>query len=152
MRYEIPIVAICQVPPTDDQKAYTKIHVSFHSTGKTNICGVNNLSSAALYVTTKQRGKGSQKRTWGIEQNEARQTYLSQYFAVDNVDHMVSIESINYICWKYWHLPYLHALSIAVVAAYDMYVECCEGSLDQSWRIEPKDHMSIRAFGLLLSE
>jgi hypothetical protein len=110
------------------------------------------LSSAGLYVTTKQRGKRSQKTTWGIEQNEAQQTYLSQYFAIDNVNHMVSIASINHICWEYWHSPYLHALSIAVVAAYDMYVECCEGSLDQSWRIEPKDRMSFRLFRLLLSE
>ena len=65
---------------------------------------------------------------------------------------MISIASINYICWKYWYSPCLHSLSITIVAAYDMYVECCEGSLDQSWRIEPKDRMSFRAFRLLLSE
>ena len=136
MRYENPIVAIRQVPATEDKKAYTKTHVSFQSTGAMNISGVNNLPSAGLYVTKRQRGKGENKRTWGIEQNEGRETYLSQYWAVDNVDHMVSIAMIRYVCWKYWHAPYNHGLAIAVVAAFDMYRECCDGLLDPAWTID----------------
>ena len=72
-RYEPPIVAIKQVealPPTDDgtaTKAYTQTIVSFQSTGATNISGVNNLPSCQLYVTTKSRGSGDEKRVWGIE-------------------------------------------------------------------------------------
>mmetsp|Transcript_12411 Transcript_12411/g.26936 ORF Transcript_12411/g.26936 Transcript_12411/m.26936 type:complete len:326 (+) Transcript_12411:1665-2642(+) len=152
MRYENPIIAIKQVQATDTAKAYTKTHVSFQSTGCTNISGVNNLPSAGLYVTKRERGRGNNKRVWGIEQNEGRETYLSQYYAVDNVDHMISIAIIRYICWKYWHSPYLHALSIAVIAAYDMYTECCEGSLDSDWLIQEKSRMSFRGFRLLLSE
>jgi hypothetical protein len=52
MRFEMPIVAIKQVPvPADDEsaKAYTRTMVSFQSTGATNICGVNNLPSVSLY-------------------------------------------------------------------------------------------------------
>ena len=152
MRCENPIVAICQVIATSETKAYTKTHVSFQSTGATNISGVNNLPSCGLYVTQRQRGRGVNKRVWGIEQNEGRATYLSQYFAVNNVDHMISIAMIRYICWKYWHSPYLHALSIAVVACFDMYVECTEGELDPDWYINKKSRMSFRAFRLLLSE
>jgi hypothetical protein len=54
MRFEMPIVAIKQVPaPVDDEsaKAYTRTMVSFQSTGATNICGVNNLPSVSLYVS-----------------------------------------------------------------------------------------------------
>ena len=125
--------------------------VSFQSTGATNICGVNNLPSADLYVTVKARGKGPARRVWGIEQNEARATYLGHYYGVDNVDHMIKNAKIRYITWKYWHAPVLHALSIAVIAAYDMYVECCEGGLDPEWFIKEKDRMSFRDFWLELS-
>ena len=151
-RYENPIVAISQVAATETTKAYTKTLVSFQSTGATNICGVNNLPSCSLYVTTKSRGSGLTKRTWGIEQNEGRQIYLGQYFAVDNVDHMVQLAMIRYITWKYWHAPFLHGLSICVVAAYDMYIECCEGELDSDWFVDEKSRMSFREFRLTLSE
>ena len=152
MRYENPIVAIQQIQAADSTKAYTKTHVSFQSTGCTNISGVNNLPSAGLYVTTKSRGMGINKRFWGIEQNEGRETYLSQYFAIDNVDHMISIAQVRYITWKYWHSPYLHALAMAIIAAYDMYTECCEGNLDSDWCINEKSRMSFRSFRLALSE
>mmetsp|Transcript_19746 Transcript_19746/g.42879 ORF Transcript_19746/g.42879 Transcript_19746/m.42879 type:complete len:324 (+) Transcript_19746:1794-2765(+) len=152
MRYENPIVAIQQVPATDVTNAYTKTHVSFQSTGCTNISGVNNLPSAGFYVTIKSRGRGKNKRSWGIEQNEGRATYLSQYYAVDNVDHMISIAMVRYITWKYWHSPYLHCLSMAIIAAYDMYIECCEGDLDGDWRIPETSRMSFRVFRLTLSE
>ena len=151
-RYENPIVAISQVESTETSKAYTKTLVSFQSTGATNICGVNNLPSCRLYVSTKSRGSGLTKRTWGIEQNEGRQIYLGNYYAVDNVDHMVQIAMIRYITWKYWHAPFLHGLSICVVAAYDMYIECCEGELDSDWFVDEKSRMSFREFRLTLSE
>ncbi len=77
MRFEMPIVAIKQVPvPADESaKAYTWTMVSFQSTGTTNICGVNNLPSVSLYVSKQVRGKGWSKRVWGIEQNEERGDY-----------------------------------------------------------------------------
>jgi hypothetical protein len=85
MRFEKPIVAIKQVQARENAggegttKPYTKTMVSFQSTGATNICGVNNLPSVDLYVTVKGRGKGPARRFWGIEQNEARATYLGHY-------------------------------------------------------------------------
>jgi hypothetical protein len=32
-----------------------------------------------LYVTKRERGRGADKRTWGIEQNDACETYLNHY-------------------------------------------------------------------------
>ncbi len=77
-------------------KAYTRTLVSFQSTGATNICGVNNLPSMTNYVSKKARGKGKTKRVWGIEQNEARETYLCHYYGIDNFDHMIKNTSNRY--------------------------------------------------------
>jgi hypothetical protein len=89
MRFEKPIIAVKQVPAgKNDGKAikpYTKTLVSFQLTGATNISGVNNLPSVNLYVTVKSRCKKPNQRHWGIEQNEALQTYLGFYYGVDNV-------------------------------------------------------------------
>jgi len=41
---------------------------------------------------------------------------------------------------------------MSVIAAYDMYIECCEGGLDSEWFVEAKDRMTFRDFRLLLSE
>ena len=151
MRFKQPIVAIKQVEATDVSKAYTKTFVSFQSTGPTNIGGVNNLPSATLYSSQKQRGQKPNIRRWAIEQNEARQTYLGTYWGIDAVDHMIKIAGIRYITWKYWHAPYLHALSIAVCAAYNMYLECAEGMLDEDWKVETDKQMTYRQFRLKLS-
>ena len=151
-RYENPIVAVKQFPEEGNAKAYTRTQVSFQSTGATNIQGVNNLRSCQLYVSTKSRGQGSNKRTWGIEQNEGRQTYLGTYYAIDNVDHMISMAMIKYVTWKYWHAPMLHGLGMAVTAAYDMYSECCDGLLDPEWKVEMKDRMSNSNWRLKASE
>ncbi len=42
-----------------------------------------------LYVRDCSKGRGQQKRTWGIEMNEARETYLKNYSAVDKIDQML---------------------------------------------------------------
>ena len=85
-----------------------------------------------IQLSVKGRGKGPNRRLWGIEQNEARSTYLGHYYGVDNVDHMVKNAKIRYTTWKYWHAPVLHALSIAVVTAYDMYMNVARGGFIRS--------------------
>jgi hypothetical protein len=152
MRYVMPIVAIKQCPAGIESKAFTQTLVSFQSTGATNICGVNNLPSVTNYVSKKVRGKGNQKRVWGIEQNEARETYLRHYYGIDNLDHMIKNASNRYLTWKYWHSPYLHAKSMGIIAAYDMYNECCDGLLDPSWAISIKKRMGFTEFRMRLSE
>jgi hypothetical protein len=76
-------------PVADKKKDYVICHVSFQSTGGTNITSVNALSSVELYVREQNKGKGNQKRTWGIEMNEAPETYLKTYSAVDKIDQML---------------------------------------------------------------
>lgn len=59
----------------------------------------------------------------------------------------------KYITWRYWQSLYLHAMSLGVIACYDMYRECCDGDLDPSWRVPAeKDRMLFADFRLKLSE
>ena len=41
---------------------------------------------------------------------------------------------------------------MGVIAAYDMYVECCEGMLDKTWQVNNKDRMTFLQFHLKLTE
>ena len=153
MRFENPIVAIKQSEATVKGKAFTKTFISFQSTGATNIIGVNNLPSCGLYITQRSRGKknSSSKRVWGIEQNEARESYLTHYYGCDNADHMVKNAGNQFISWKYWHAAYRHVISLGIIAAYDMYIECCEGNLDASWLVVEKSRMTFRSFRMLMA-
>jgi hypothetical protein len=74
-RFEQPIIAVKHVKHQDsdrvtDKKDYTLCHVSFQSTGGTNISRVSALLLVDLYVHDYSKGRGQQKRTWGIEMNE----------------------------------------------------------------------------------
>lgn len=89
----------------------------------------------------------------GIKQNEARETYLAHYYGLDNADHIVKNAGNWYITWKYWCAPYLHAQSLGIIAAYDMYmIECCEGGLDAIWAVDVNKRMSFATFRMRLSE
>lgn len=151
-RFEQPIFAVKRVPADGNKKAYYRTFVSFQSTGATNIAGVNNLSSLTLYVQPKFRGSKKNKFAWATEQNEARAIYLNHYHGVDNMDHMIKTTGNIFISWKYWHAPYLHAMTMGVIAAYDMYLECSEGVLDAEWKVAKKDIMSFSKFRMRLSE
>ena len=72
-----------------DKKNYVLCHVSFQSTGGTNISTANALSLVDLYVQDHSKSRGQQKRTWGIKMNEARETYLKKFSAVDKIDQML---------------------------------------------------------------
>jgi len=112
----------------------------------------NNLLTLTLYVQPKYRGAKNNKSAWATEQNEARAIYLNHYHGVDSMDHMIKTTGNSFISWKYWHSPYLHAMSMGIIAAYDMYLECSEGKLDESWGIAKKDRMRFSQFRLKLSE
>jgi hypothetical protein len=93
-QFELPIIAVKHVKHQDsdtvtEKKDYVLCHVSFQSTGGTNISTVNALSLVDSYVRECNKGRGSQKRTWGIEMNEARETYMKNYSAVDKIDQML---------------------------------------------------------------
>jgi hypothetical protein len=171
LRCQHPIVAIKQVeaptpaPATTattmtamtattakTHEPYTMTVVSFQSTSSTNITGINNLPSLSLYVDQRSRGRKGSIRKWGIEMNEAWETYLKHYSGVDSADHMIQNTGIRYVTWKYWNAPYLHALSLGAITCYDMYIECCEGGLDPEWKVKEKERMSFSTFRFKLSK
>jgi hypothetical protein len=81
------------------------------------------LNQNTRFVTKKERGRGEQKRQWGIENNDARQLYLATYGRIDTLDAYINHCQMNYRSWKYWHAAKLHGDALAVVVAYDMYCE-----------------------------
>ena len=138
-RFEQPIVAVKHVSTNQDtgSRAYTLTHCTFQSTGGTNISGVNALCEVGLYVRERNRGRGENKRRWAIEMNKARDTYLKTYSAVDKIDQTLLNYNINYRSWKWWHAPMRHAKAITMSMAYNIYVQCCEGSVDPEWKMKP---------------
>ncbi len=88
-------------PVADEKKDYVICHVSFQSTGGTNITSVNALSLVELYVREQNKGRGNIKRTWGIEMNELREIYLKTYSAIDKIDQMRLGWDIKYKSWRW---------------------------------------------------
>ena len=114
---------------------YTNVHVSFQSTSLSKLSTVNTLNECKLTVHKRTRGYNKNKRTWGIEMNAARELYLGTYSRIDSIDHLIKNCRMKYRSWKYWHSPMLHATSLAIVVAYDIYLEINEGKLDEDWRV-----------------
>jgi len=81
--------AVLDDEPVLEKKDYVICHVSFQSTDGTNITSVNAISSVELYLRERNKGKGNQKRSWGIEMNDVRETYLKTYSADDKIDQML---------------------------------------------------------------
>jgi hypothetical protein len=123
-RYTNPIVAV------KEEHGYQRVHVSFQSTNATNITSVNCFNAVNLFVELRERGRGENKRVWGIEMNDARRLYLSTYFRIDVVDHLLKNAAIFYRIWKYWHAPKNHGFAMAIVLAHSLYEECCEGEIE----------------------
>jgi hypothetical protein len=124
-------------PVADKKKEYVICHVSFQfqSTGGTNITSVNALSSVELYVREQNKGRGNQKRTWGIEMNEAHETYMKMYSAINKIDQMLLEWDAKYKSWRWWHAPMRHEKAIAMSMAYSLYLQCAEGSVDPDWQV-----------------
>ena len=69
----------------------------------------------------RSRGQFDNRRYWGIDMNEARQLYLGTYSVIDSVDPLIKNCHRKYMCWKYLYLPMLHAMSLALFVACEMY-------------------------------
>ncbi len=67
--------------------------------------------------------------------NEARETYLKTYSAIDKIDQMFLGWDIKYKSWRWWHAPMRHAKAIAMSMAYSVYLQCAEGSVDPDWKV-----------------
>jgi hypothetical protein len=141
-QFEHPIIAVKYVEHQDsdrvtDKKDYVLCHVSFRSTGGTNIFTVNALSLVDVYVRDCSKGRGQQRRTWGIEMNEAQETYLKNYSAVDKIDQMLLGWDVTYRSWRWWHAPTRHAKAIAMSMAYSLYIHCAKATVDSEWKVTP---------------
>jgi hypothetical protein len=109
-RFFNPMVAVKDVAAVDDKKGYRRMHTSFQSTSSCNISTVNALISCNMSIRRRERGRGENKRYWGIEMNHhARSLYLRSYSRIDCIDHLIKNTRIFYRSWKYWHSPVLHA-------------------------------------------
>jgi hypothetical protein len=97
---------------------------------------VNSLPKTSLYVAQRERGRGEQKRHWGIEMNDARELYLKTYGIINTLDKYIANANIGYRSWKYWHAAMNHAKAMGLAVAYNMYKECAEGGLDPAWKCE----------------
>ena len=83
---------------------------------------VNALSSVDLFVQDRSKGRGQQKRTRGIEMNEAQERYLKNYSAVDKIDQMLLGWDLTYRSWRWWHAPTRHGKAITMSMAYSLYL------------------------------
>ena len=130
-----PITMVRDVAGTPTTKPYRRVHVSFQSTGPCNLGSVNSISASNFYLSPRERGKGVEKRKWGIEMNQSRETYLSTYGKLDQTDAFISRAAIKYRSWKYYHAAVNHCKGLVIATAYDMYLECCEGNLNPDWEL-----------------
>jgi hypothetical protein len=69
--------------------------------------------------------------------NEARETYLKNYSAVDKIDQMLLGWDLSYRSWRWRHAPSRHAKAIAMSMAYSLYLQCANGTVDPEWKVTP---------------
>ena len=67
--------------------------------------------------------------------NKARQLYLIMNFNIDCIDNLIHKANMTYHNCKLWNSHMTHAKALDVVVSYDMYLECGEGELNESWNI-----------------
>ena len=68
------------------------------------------------------------------------------------VDHLLKNAAIFYRIWKYWHAPMNHVFALCVVLAHSLYQECCEGIIEEEWKISEKKVKTFFEFREYLSE
>jgi hypothetical protein len=124
---------------------WTRVHMTFQSTSSTNISTVNALNANELFVKKKERGRGDGKRQWAIEMNDARQLHLALYGRIDTIDSLIKHCGLFYCSWKYWHACKLHVMALALVVAYDMYLEVVQEGFP-SFGFESKNEAKSKCF------
>ena len=149
-RHVHPVVAVKTV--RKGRKDFEVVIVSFQSTSSTKFMSMNSLSTCKNFIESRQRGRGEKKRWYVIKQNMGRVIYLLTYSCIDSIDHLIKNARFFYWSWKYWHSPTNHAKALAIVAAYDMYLECAEGVLDPEWKLEKCQIVSFHKYRDRLSK
>ena len=85
--YMQSVIAVKNYPANGEELKYHRVHVSLQLTSSCNIHTNNILYKCHFYIRRKQRGKGINKRIWGIEMNNRRYIYLSGYNGVDKEEY-----------------------------------------------------------------
>ena len=70
------------------------------------------------------------------------------YNTIDRIDHFIRNCHLYMRSWKYWHSAMLNGLGLGITTAYDMYLDICEGLLEDGF-YTPKP-LSYKQFRLLL--
>jgi hypothetical protein len=80
--------------------------------------------------------------------NAVNQLYLDSYKTIDDIDQGIEACNIQYRSWKYCHAAKNHALALAWVIAYDMYVECTstEQRAKESLGFSSEDNFLVKYF------
>ena len=77
--------------------------------------------------------------------NSGCKLYLGTYSQIDPIDHLIKNCRLKFRCWKYWHFPMFHITSLAILVAYDIYLEIYEGKLDGELKVNyPVDFWTFR--------
>ena len=67
------------------------------------------------------------------------------YSWIDIINHLSKNYQLKYRSRKYWYLTMLHAMSFAIVVAYNIYLQLAEGKLNLDWKvIYPVDFWTFR--------
>ena len=137
-RFANPVVAVKEVVGDGSigNESYRVVHVSFQSTGSTDITTVNTLDEVDLYVRQREKGRASTKRIWAIEMNEGRELYLKTYGGVNQLDHLIEDWKLRYRTWRWWHAPTQHETAIAYSQAWTIYATYASGHVDPAWEVD----------------
>jgi len=118
------------------------VHVSFLSTGPTNIVGVNALPYVTTYTREKSRGRGEFKRVWKIEMNEARDMYLDRYGVLDRCDGRLSRLNLKLLSMRYHLGATMNGFGMACVDAFNIYRDLADGDYGDEYRIPAEQQRS----------
>jgi hypothetical protein len=77
--------------------------------------------------------------------NDARQLYLASYGRIDTIDSLIKHCGLFYCSWKYWHACKLHVMALALVVAYNMYLEVVHEGFP-SFGFESKNDAKSKCF------
>eukprot|EP00536_Pseudo-nitzschia_multiseries_P010513 jgi/Psemu1/26175/gm1.26175_g len=142
-----PVTMVKEVPAHAEADRFTK------GTGACNIGSVNILDSNGFFMRQKERGRGREKRKWGIEKNHLLELSLQTYGKLDQIDSAILRSNIGYKSWKYYHAPINHAKALPVLTAFDMYQELTNGTHSiSSWLLPKRQQLDFRQFKQKLAE
>jgi hypothetical protein len=127
-RFSEPVTAVKQMLFTLDNTMcmpYKWVHVSFLARPHWQIFLQSMRSTPTSFLLYRKsmarvRLKENGPSKWTRHNNSIRKTYGR----IDMIDSLIYSCHVYYQSWKYWHSAKNHGTSLAIVVAYEMYLEC----------------------------